>query len=732
MPKERGKWLQPVEQPRVPALALESTGTGLLGLFTRGPAEERNAARQAYRDAVALGMDPAEAARRYGPTIMGPGFAAPKTQAERQAEQGAFYQSLAREMFPAPETREVPTGAYQVGPPTGEYTEFFQPAQYEPEPEAFTATPTGAPIPTSREIIPSVEGQPMRLPRREPIEHRRAPGGGVLEPEVRPEIFQPPSPTHAQLLARQLPSQVAMFEQAYPELVKRRQEAEEQQALAALGPVAAPGVPAAPAPGAPPAVEGAAPAALSPTARVEAAYEPVLQRLRANPRVLVSETGKNYLERYRKEQEAAEKAEEAQAKRATAGQVQAFQRVAERRAEAAEAAGDLDQATTWRAVAANPTQYLPQEKERAERAEKADANRQRREIFGQMAEAETDPQRKQLYRLAQVDQKTAEEVGQMLAQSGKPVELKGQMYRYVPTPEGGLALERLPGGPPEEPERPIIIEGQAFRMGQTPEGVPQLVAIPGGPAPKAPKAWYEGLTRPEAEAMSRDPSLSPEQRRQAGEVAKALQTGAEKVAQAGVPQPVKPTQQSIGVEAERGVTLDMLDQMEQAVLDHPDWIGARGTVNAAKAYFGQAPKDFAEFKANADTVYAQELHRLAQGALTPGEITRYGAFLPRISADPREFQSSAQFMANMRVTKRMLRSLLGYHSALQAGRSREDAKADLLRTLEAERTAAAADKGKRDQSPETKREQAEAQRQGAPKAQEAARGEAERRGWFRK
>jgi hypothetical protein len=686
----------------------EQLGSGLLGLFTRGPVVERNRLRQLLAAEAAAGVDPAESLRRYGPQIFGPGFVPPKTKAEREAEEaarvGQQYQTWGAKMFPAPVTTEAPTGRYEVGPPLGE-TELFGPRQYEPEPEAFTATPTGVPIPTFREAMPSVEGRPMRLPRREPIERRP-----VLAPEVERVTTQPPAPSYAEMLAGLPAAQVPGFVQAYPELRKRQQEAEEQQALEALGPAAAP------APGAPPAVERAAPTALSPTARVEAAYEPVLQRLRANPRVLVSKTGENYLERYRKDQEAAEKAEEVQAKRATAGQVQAFQGVAQRRAEAAEAAGDLDQATYWRGVAANPTQYLPQEKERAERAEKADANRQRRAIFGQMADAETDPQRKQLYRLAQVDQKTAEEVGQMLAQSGKPVELKGQMYRYVRTPDGGLALERLPGGPPEEPEKPIIIEGQAFRVAQTPEGTTRLEAIP-GVAPKAAKPWYEGLSRAEAEAMSRDPALSPEQRRQAGEVAKALQTGAEKVAQAGVPQPVKATQQSIAAEAERGVTLDMLNQMEQAVLDHPDWVGVRGTVNAGKAFFGQAPEGFADFKANADTVYAQELHRLAQGALTPGEISRYGAFLPRVSADPREFQSGAQFRANMRVTKRMIQSLLAYHSALQAGRPREDARAELLRTLEAERTAAAAEKAKRDQSPETKQEQAEAQRQASPAAQ---------------
>jgi hypothetical protein len=721
-------------------LQSEPLGTGLLGLLTRGPVVERNRLREMLRAEVASGVDPAEALGRYGPQIFGPGFVPPKTKAEREAEEaarvGRQYQAWGAKLFPAPVTTEEPTGRYEVGPSLGE-TEFFGPRQYEPEPEAFTATPTGEAMPTFREAMPSVEGRPMRLPRREPIERRP-----VLAPEVERVTTQPPAPSYAEMLTGLPAAEVPGFVQAYPELRKRQQEAEEQQALAALGPAAAPVVPtalpAAPAPGAPPAVEGPAPAALSPTARVEAAYEPVLQRLRANPRVLVSETGKNYLERYRKEQEAAEKAEEAQAKRATAGQVQAFQRVAERRAEAAEAAGDLDQATTWRAVAANPTQYLPQEKERAERAEKVDANRQRRAIFGQMADAETDPQRKQLYRLAQIDQKTAEEVGQMLAESGKPVKLKEQMYRYVRTPDGGLALERLPGGPPEEPERPLIIEGQAYRLGQTPEGTPQLQAIPGGPAPKAPKAWYEGITRPEAEAMSRDPALSPEQRRQAGEVAKALQTGAERVAQAGVPQPVKPTQQSIGVEAERGVTLDMLDQMEQAVLDHPEWVGVKGMVNVGKLnapwILGKPPEGFADFKANADTVYAQELHRLAQGALTPGEIARYGAFLPRVAGDPREVQTAAQFMANMRATKRMIRSLLHYHSRLQAGETREAARADLLRMLEAERTGAAAEKAKRDQSEETKKERAEAERQAkqAPEAQQRARQEAGERGWFRK
>jgi hypothetical protein len=729
MPKERGKWLEPVEQPKLPALELESTGTGLLGLFTRGPAAARNRARQQYWDAVALGMDPAEAARRFGPEIMGPGFVPPKTKQELAAEYGAYKQSLARQAFPEPETREVPTGAYQVEPvlgPQGQLpaTEFFAPPQYEPVPEApgpfqgpFTATPTGEPIPTFRQVGPAL--QPYR---REPIERQR-----VIAPEVRPEVFQPPTPTRAQLLAQQPPSQVRTFEQAYAELQEARKADIERQATEALAQRAAPGAPPAPgvpapAPGVPAPAPGAPPTpgapALSPTEQVEAGYESGIQRLRANPEYLLSDAGKNFLERKAKDMDIAQKREEAQEKRATAESVQRFRTHARAQGDAAEAEGDPERRDFWRAAEANPTQYLPQAKERAERAEKAQAKRDQRDVFTEMAKSAMDPKEKALYQLAAVHADTAKEVGQQFAQAGKPVELKGQMYRWVQTPDGGSALQRVPGGPAEEAEKPTIIEGQAYRTVQTPEG-PRLEPYPGAPTPKA-KPWYEGLSRAEAEAMSRDPALSPEQRRQAGEVAKALQTGAEKVAQAGVPQPVKPTQQSIGAEAERGVTLDMLDQMEQAVLDHPDWVGVRGTVNAGKAFFGQAPEGFADFKANTDTVYAQELHRLAQGALTPGEISRYGAFLPRVSADPREFQSAAQFRANMRATKRMIQSLLAYHGALQAGRPREDARAELLRTLEAERTAAAAEKAKRDQSPETQREQAEAQRQGSPERSPAA------------
>jgi hypothetical protein len=689
MPKERGKWLQPVEQPRVPALGLESTGTGLLGLFTRGPAEERNAARQAYRDAVALGMDPAEAARLYGPQIMGPGFVPPKTPTERQAEQGAFYQSLAREMFPAPETREVPTGAYQVEPvlgPQGQRleTEFFAPRQYEPVPEEpgpfqgpFTATPTGEPIPTSRQIGPAL--QPYR---REPIERQR-----VLEPEVRPAIFQPPAPTYAQLLATRPPSQVGMFEQAYPELLKRRQEAEEQQALEALGPAAAPGAPAAlpvaPTPTAPAAIEGAAPAALSPTARVEAAYEPVLQRLRANPRVLVSKTGESYLERYRKDQEAAEKAEEAQAKRATAGQVQAFQGVAQRRAEAAEAAGDLDQATYWRGVAANPTQYLPQEKERAERAEKADANRQRREIFGQMADAETDPQRKQLYRLAQVDQKTAEEVGQMLAKSGEPVKLKDQMYRYVRTPEGGLALERLPGGPPEEPEKPIIIEGQAFRMGRTPEGAPQLVAIPGGPPPKAPKPWYEGMTRAELEVMANDPSQPQDRRAIARKAADALQTGAEKAAAAGVAPVgaagVKWTAQEAEDISQSLATIKSLGELRQMVTARPDLVGGPKGLYAKGQRVGEVlgvgSPEFKKIRSKAQVV-ASGLRRAMSGLAVVAHEDEYLQWIPNPLT-----QSGPELLANIEATEENTRRLLEYRVRIRQG----DPTLPLLATPEGDR-----------------------------------------------
>jgi hypothetical protein len=705
MPKERGKWLEPVEQPKLPGLELESTGTGLLGLFTRGPAEARNAARQAYRDAVALGMDRAEAARLYGPQIMGPGFVPPKTQAEREAEYGAYRQSLARQVFPEPETREVPTGAYQVGPPTGEYTEFFQPAQYEPEPEAFTATPTGAPIPTSREVIPSVEGQPMRLPRREPIEHRRAPGGGVLEPEIRQEIFQPPAPTRAQLLARQLPSQVRMFEQVYPEIVEARKADVERQVAQGLAQPAAPGAPPAPgvpapapgvpAPGAPP-TPGAP--ALAPTDQVEAAYEPGLQRLRENPEWLLSDAGKNFLERKAKDMDIAQKREEAQEKRATAESVQRFRTHARAQGDAAEAEGDPERRDFWRAAEANPTQYLPQAKERAERADKAQAKRDQRDLFLGMRDAATDPRQKALFGLAAVHDDTAKEVAQQLAKANEPVKIQGEerLYQFVTTPQGETRLE----------------------------------LIPGQPAPKAPEPWKpikEQFGEDIATELAGVPGLTPETLtsehiRQATEQVQArketrAKAGAAKV-EVGVPQPVKPTQASIATRAGQEARLDMLDDIDRDSAANPDWIGVGGWVNAQKAkapwLTGGPSKGYVDFASKIDLFAGKELRDMAQGALTEFEDARYGAYIPRRHTDlttPWKIQPAAIFRANVRTTRRYYRSIMGYHQALQEGKPVDEARAQLKKAMEAEYQRATAEAAKLEQTDEVKKERAEIARQ---------------------
>jgi len=427
--------------------------------------------------------------------------------------------------------------------------------------------------------------------------------------------------------------------------------------------------------------EGAAPAALSPTARVEAAYEPVLQRLRANPRVLVSTTGKNYLDRVEKEQEVAQKQEEALAKRDKAQADRDFRANMTARAAQARAAGDVEGESRYLDMAARPEDYRPITEKETERAEKADANRQRREIFGQMADAETDPQRKQLYRLAQVDQKTAEEVGEMLAQSGKPVELKGQMYRYVRTPDGGLALERLPGGPPEEAEKPTVIEGHAFRTVMTPEG-PRLTPYPGAPMPKA-KPWYDGLSRPEAEAIRRDPSRSPEERRIAGEVADALQTGAEKAAAAAVAPVgaagVKWTAQEAEDISQSLATIKSLGELRQMVTARPELVGGPGGLYAKGRRVGEVlglkSPEFQKIRAKSQVV-ASGLRRAMSGLAVVAHEGEYLKWIP----DPLT-QSGPELLANLEATEENTRRLLEYRVRIRQG----DPTLPLLATPEGDR-----------------------------------------------
>jgi hypothetical protein len=705
MPKERRLAAPP--EIKLPSLELESTGTGLLGMFTGGHARARNAARQAYLDAVALGMDPAEAARRWGPQIMGPSFVAPKTKAEREAEYGTYKQSLARQAFPEPETREVPTGVYQVEPVRGPQgqpleTELFAPRQYEPVPEEpgpfqgpFTATPTGEPIPTYRQIGPAL--QPYR---REPIERQR-----VLETEVRPEIFQPPTPTRAQLLAQQPPSQVRTFEQAYAELQEARKADVERQATEALAQRAAPGAPPAPggpapapggpAPGAPPA-PGAA--ALSPTEQVEAGYEPGIQTLRANPEYLLSDAGKNFLERKAKDMDIAQKREEALAKRAEAQSVERFRTHARAQGDAAEAEGDPERRDFWRAAEANPTQYLPQAKERAERADKAQAKRDQRDLFTRMADAATDPKQKALFQLAAVHEDTAKEVGQQLAKAREPVKIQGEerLYQFVTTPQGETRLE----------------------------------LIPGQPAPKAPEPWKpikEQFGEDIATELAGVPGLTPDtvtsehirqatERVQAGKETRA-KAGAAKV-EVGVPQPVKPTQASIETKSGREARLDMLDEIDRDSAANPDWIGVGGWVNAQKAkapwLTGPPSKGYVDFASKIDLFAGKELRDMAQGALTEFEDARYGAYIPRRHTDlttPWKIQPAAIFRANVRTTRRYYRYMIGYHQALQEGKPVDEARAQLKKEMEAEYQRATAEAAKLEQTDEVKKERAEIARQ---------------------
>jgi hypothetical protein len=755
MPKERRLAAPP--EIKLPSLELESTGTGLLGLFTGGHARARNAAKQAYLDAVALGMDPAEAARRWGPQIMGPGFVPPKTKAEREAEYGTYKQSLARLAFPEPETREVPTGAYQVEPvlgpqgerleteflrpptptgaydvepPTGAYTDIWGPRQYGPGPsyefapelvvptygqpgEAYGVRgpepPPGLPQAIAqgpvREPIEHRRAEPevVQLPRREPIERQR-----VIAPEVRPEIFQPPAPTRAQLLAQQLPSQVRTFEQAYAELQEARKADVERQATEALAGRAPPGAP--PAPGGPAPAPGAPPTpgapALSPTDQVEADYEPGIQRLRANPEYLLSDAGKNYLERKAKAMDIAQKREEAQEKRATAESVQRFRTHARQQGDAAEAEGDPERRDFWRAAEANPTQYLPQAKERAERADKAQAKRDQRDLFLGMRDAATDPRQKALFGLAAVHDDTAKEVAQQLAKANEPVKIQGEerLYQFVTTPQGETRLELIPGQPaPKAPEPWKPIKEQF------------------GPDIAAELAGMAGVT---------PDTVTSEHIRQATEQVEArketrAKAGAAKV-EVGMPQPVKPTQASITTRAGQEARLDLLDDLDRDSAANPDWIGIGGWVNAQKAkapwLTGGPSKGYVDFASRVDLFAGKELREMAQGALTEFEDARYGAYIPRRHTDlttPWKIQPAAIFRANVRTTRRYYRLNMAYHQALQEGKSVDEARAQFKKEMEAEYQRATAEAAKLEQTDEVKKERAEIARrakqfQGAP------------------
>jgi hypothetical protein len=747
MPKER-RLAEPPEI-KLPSLELESTGTGLLGMFTGGHARARNAARQAYLDAVALGMDPAEAARLYGPQIMGPAFVPPKTKAEREAEYGTYKQSLARLAFPEPETREVPTGAYhvepvlgpqgqlpetpflgpaaptgryEVGPPEGETT-LWGPGQFAAPAETYLEGTGGQPVPPRGILTPPlrepIERRPVlapeveRVPRREPIERQR-----VIAPEVRPEIFQPPTPTRAQLLAQQPPSQVRTFEQAYAELQEARKADVERQATAALAQPAAPGAPPAPgvpapapggpaptpgvpAPGAPP-TPGAA--ALSPTEQVEADYEPGIQRLRGNPEYLLSDAGKNYLERKAKAMEIAEKREKAQAERATAESTQEFRRYAKGRGDAAAAEGKREEEDYWRAVEANPAQYLPQAKERAERLEKAEAKRDQRDLFLGMRDAATDPRQKALFGLAAVHDDTAKEVAQQLAKAGEPVEVEGRKYRFVTTPEGRTQLELIPGQPPLAAPAPWKRLTEQF-----------------GPDIAAELAGMPGLT---------PDTVTSEHIRQATEQVEARKETRAKASAAkvevGMPQPVKPTQASITTRAGQEARLDLLDDLDRDSAANPDWIGVGGWVNAQKAkapwLLGQPSKGYVDFASRVDLFGGKELREMAQGALTEFEDARYGAYIPRRHTDlktPWKIQPAAIFRANVRTTRRYYRLNMAYHQALQEGKPVDEARAQFKKEMEAEYQRATAEAAKLEQTDEVKKERAEIARrakeaQGAP------------------
>jgi hypothetical protein len=241
-----------------------------------------------------------------------------------------------------------------------------------------------------------------------------------------------------------------------------------------------------------------------------------------------------------------------------------------------------------------------------------------------------------------------------------------------------------------ELDKPILIEGQPYRVVRNAAGEPVMQALPGVPQ-KAEKPWYEGITRAEAEAMAEDATLPPERRRQARQLATALQTGAEKVAAASAPP--KPTQESEKQAGERVVLSRALDQVAQMAMANPDWIGgsakpltagkyaaaydAWDPLKGVAALLANVPPGYDTFRANLGMFTAEKLNELAGAALTPNEIKRYAAFLPSV------WQSPERFMASIQVSREMLIGASKYYEARQSGKSIPEAQAIARDAIEA-------------------------------------------------
>ena len=234
-----------------------------------------------------------------------------------------------------------------------------------------------------------------------------------------------------------------------------------------------------------------------------------------------------------------------------------------------------------------------------------------------------------------------------------------------------------------EIEKPILIEGQPYRVARNAQGEPVMQPIAGVPQ-KAAKSWYEGITRAEAEAMSKDPALPPERRQQARELADALQTGAEKVQAAGVLPPPKATVASDEKAGERVIMMRGLDQVADIVRRNPDFVGGSAKpltagkwatayetwdpLKGVAARAAQIPPEYDTFRANLGMFTAEKLHEMSGAALTPAEIKRYGAFLPS------PWQSPERFQAGLLVSRQMLIGASQFYEARQAGKSIPEAQ----------------------------------------------------------
>jgi hypothetical protein len=296
--------------------------------------------------------------------------------------------------------------------------------------------------------------------------------------------------------------------------------------------------------------------------------------------------------------------------------------------------------------------------EAAEKETKAKREEENRQFLMQRAEElrATDPDGAFQAELIARDPKMAEEWRQYQEQRTKATELK----------------------------KPQVFEGQPYVAEQDPTtGQMVMRHVPGVPQ-KAEKPWWDGKSRPELIAIAGDPTIDPGIRKQARAAADELQTGAEKAAAAGVQPPPKPTQESEKQAGQRVVMLRALDQVAQMATANPDWIGgsakpltawkyaaaydAWDPLKGVAALLANVPPGYDTFRANLGMFTAEKLHELAGSALTPGELARYGAFLPNV------YQSEARFKASVLVGRQMLIGASQYYEARQTGKSIPEAQ----------------------------------------------------------